>query len=150
MALYEAGFQSVAAALGAAYCELRGGANTPMRVREIGVTTVAATISKVGLIRASAQSVTPSGTFLGQPDDGPGAPPAAAGIPTTIFGTAPTIAAGTYLRQLHLPAVVGAGFAWAWSERDPLVIAKAGSLLLWNYDGAAAGSILAVYLKWEE
>jgi len=149
MALYEAGFQSVAAAAGAAYFELRGGANVPMRVREIGVTNVAATLSPVGLIRALAQSVTPGGTFLGQPDDGPSAPPAASGIPTTTFGTAPTITAATYLRQLILPAVIGAGYAWAWSERDPLVIAKVGSLLLWNYSATLAG-ILAVYLKWEE
>lgn len=145
--LYEAGFESVAAAAGAAYAELRGGGNRPIRVREVGVTCAAATVSPVGLIRALAQSVTPGGTFLGQPDD-----PlmvAADAIPTTTFGTEPTITAATYLRQITLPGVIGAGFAWAWSERDPLIIAKAGSLLLWNFSAALAG-ILSVYLKWEE
>jgi hypothetical protein len=148
VALYEAGFQSVAAAAGAAYAELRGSATVPMRVREIGITCTAATVSPVGLIRALAQSVTPAGTFLGQPcgDDGP---PAASGIPTTTFGTAPTITAATYLRQITLPGVIGAGTVWAWSERDPLMVAKSGSLLLWNFSATLAG-ILSVYLKWEE
>lgn len=149
MALYEAGFQSVAAAGGAAYVELRGGANNQFKIREIGVTTTAATVSPVGLIRALAQSVTPAGTFLGQPCENSAQVPAATAIPSTTFGTAPTITANTYLRQIILPAVIGAGMVWAWSERDPLVIAKAGSLLLWNYSATLAG-ILTVYIKWDE
>ena len=147
--LYEAGFQSVAAAAGAAYVELRGGANNQFRVREIGVVTTAATVSPVGVIRALAQSVTPGGTFLGQPCEIPANIPAATAIPSTTFGTAPTITANTYLRQITLPAVIGAGMVWAWSERDPLCIPKAGSLLLWNFSATLAG-ILTVYLKWEE
>jgi hypothetical protein len=149
MALYEAGFQSAAAAAGAAYAELRGGANNAMRIREIGVTLTAATLSPVGLIRAAAQSGTPTAGALGQLCDGQSTTPAVTAAPTIAWTTAPTVTANTYLRQLILPAVIGAGFVWAWSERDPLIVAKAGSLLLWNYSATLAG-ILAVYLKWEE
>ncbi len=149
MALYEAGFQTVAAAAGAAYVEFRGGASNPFRVRELSMVANAATATPVGLIRALAQSVTPGGTFLGQLVDGPAGAPAATMIPSTTFGTAPTITANTYLRQSNIAATVGSGFIWFWSERDPLVIAKAGSLLLWNFSGAA-GAISACYIKWEE
>jgi hypothetical protein len=148
VALYSAGFQTVAAAAGAAYCEFRGVAGTPFKVRELSVGATAATVCPVGIVRALAQSVTPSGTFLGQAM-GLGAPPAATMIPTTIFGTAPTITANTYLEQYIVAATIGSGFMAFWSERDPLEIAKGGSLLLWNYSATLAG-ILTVKIKWEE
>lgn len=50
---YSNGFQSVAAATGAAYCTLHTGSGIRCRIQEIGIFVNAATASSVGLIRPS-------------------------------------------------------------------------------------------------
>lgn len=144
MARYAKGFQSAAAAAGAAYFEFRPGARM-VQIRELGVSCNAATASSIGL---GQPGNTPAGgtPSLGAPLDR-NAQAAVGGVVTSGWTTAPT-APSIYVRQLILPATIGAGVIWTFPE--PVEInASAAGLILWNF-GAAAGSVLSAYIEWDE
>lgn len=145
MAVYTLGFSSVAAAAGAAYATIHTPAGTRARILEIGLACNAATASPVGLIRPSNTPVATT-SQLGQAED------PADGVSVTnidtAWSTAPTV--GTlFLRKFGLPATIGAGLIWAWSDASPLVLNASTYLVLWNF-GGAAGSVLNGYMKWRE
>lgn len=149
---FEVAIQAPSAAAGSPICMLQNtGAPGSARIRlaEFGLTTNAATLSQVGLVRALTIG-TPSGIPApGQPDDD---------LDTTVpvgklvngWSIAPTIA-GTpyYLRQLVAAAQQGSGIVWTWPSDRPIVISPGDGLLLWNF-GSGNSSALTVYAAWEE
>ena len=152
MSYFEAAVQTTGAAAGAAFCMLQNTGATGkgrMRLRELGLTTNAGTLSSVGLIRAATVGTTSGSPTPGQVTDD---------LDTTTplgqivigWSVAPTIA-GTplYLRQFVAAAVQGSGIVWTWPIEAPLVVSPTAGLLLWNF-GGGAGSALSVYARWEE
>jgi hypothetical protein len=148
MATYSVGYATVAAAAGAPYTEIIAGAGRPIFICEMGIFLNAATASSVGLIRSLAIGVTPAGAFVAKPED-PLNTATALGVNATTWGTAPTITANTYMRQIIFPAQIGAGVVWTWPVGKELRVSPALSILLWNF-GGGAGSILNIYYKFEE
>ncbi len=149
---FEVSVQTAAAAAGTAYCMLQNLASAGgpvLHLVEVGFTLNAATLSKVGLIRAATLG-TPSGTAS------PGQAKAAYdsttpwGSVVTNWSLPPTIS-GTpyYFRQIVAAAVAGSGTVWP-DQNDPWEIPPQGALLLWNFDGSLTGSIASLYLKWRE
>lgn len=96
--MYSRGFQSVAAAAGAPYCTLHTGGSLRAKIREIGISTNAATVSSVGLVRPTNTPVA-STSLLGQGED-PGDPASTVNI-DTAWSTAPTV--GTLSVSLTVP-----------------------------------------------
>lgn len=143
MALYSVGVVTPAAGAGAAYATLHTGTRVA-RIREIGAFCTAATASRVAIGRKNNTPVATT-SVLGQAED----PADAAALANldTAWSTAPT-APAQFLRRASLAGSVGAGIIWTWPER-PLVIAASEWLIIWN-DGAAAGSALALYVRWGE
>lgn len=123
--------------------QLRTGAARDLRVFEVGVFATTAVSGAVGLIRPTAvgAGLTSSGT--GAPED----PTSSAGVAVidTAAGTAPTIGS-TYLRQITLPATIGAGVIWTFPTG--IVIPTSASLALWQTSAAAVG--YAVYFAYDE
>ncbi len=144
MARFELGVNSVAAAAAAAYLEIRS-PTKPVSVLELGFFTQAATASSVGIGRPAAIGVTPTSpqTVLSTVST------SLTGTVQTAsaWGTAPTVPAN-HFRRLTFPASIGAGAILQWPVGD-LVIPTGGSLVLWNF-GGAAGSILSCYVAVEE
>lgn len=146
---YNLGVLTAAAAAGAAYCVIRGGAAQRVRIREIGISTNAATLASIGLGHP-ANTPAPTTSALAQPND------PADGVSIcnidTAWSTAPT-APTIFQRRIVLPATAGAGWIWTWPDDEPLILDKtAGSaqqIVLWNF-GAAAGPILSVYIVTKE
>jgi hypothetical protein len=145
MATYSAAVTTPAAATVAPYCTIRAGASSRARILEIGVFTNAATSSSISLQRATNTFVATT-SLVGQPYD-LGDPTSIAAVDTT-WSTAPTITTANKIRQIVLPASIGAGVIWTF---DDLVVGPAGTagLVLWNF-GAGTGSALSVHVTWEE
>ena len=154
---FRVAFQTSGAGAGTAFAMLQntGAVGKPkMRLLELGITTNAATLSQIGLIRAATVG-TPSGTALvGQPDDDSDTT-APVGQVVTSWSAQPTIA-GTpvYLNELVAAAVQGSGTIWTFPSDRPIVVSPAatgvtGGLLLWNF-GAGAASALSCYAVWGE
>src|SRR6266571_5302118 len=118
---FEAGNVSslVTATADAPLVAMRGPSAEVCMLRELGVFLIAATITRLGLARATTVSVTPGTTkpgrnkTLGAPDSGT--------LLVSSWGTAPVISAN-YLRRITLPAAIGAGFIWTWPADDPLMV----------------------------
>jgi hypothetical protein len=148
MAIYSIGFQSAAAAAGAAYAAFRAPTRNS-RIREIGLSCNAATASNVTLFRNTAAGYAASAsTSVGQQLN----PPDANGtsLVDTAWTTAPTITAASKLRRFVLPATIGAGLVWVFQNGLWVRNAVATDILvIWN-EGASAGSVLNAYIEWEE
>lgn len=144
MALYSVGVVTPAAASAAAYGTIHTASGARALILEIGVFCTAATASRIALGRKNNTPVA-STSVLGQAEDP--ADGAAVTNVDTAWSTAPT-APAQFLRRASLAGSVGAGCVWTWPVR-PLVIPVSEWLILWN-DGAAAGSALAWYVRWEE
>ncbi len=142
---YSNGFQSVAAAAGAAYCTLHTGATIRARIQEIGLFVNAATVSSVGLIRPS-NTPAASTSVLGLAEDP--ADPASTVNVDTAWSTAPTVGT-SFLRRITVPATIGNGIIWTWPPGGELVVNVSSWLVFWNF-GAAQGSVLNGYVKWLE
>ena len=146
MGVYSASIITPAAGANAPFADLRNGASQRLYVREIGVFTTAATATSVGLVRPATFG-TASTTTAGQQEDP--ADTNSAALIGCAWSTAPTLtAAPVYLRRVVLPAQIGAGVIWTWPD-EALVVPVSSAIALWNFAGAA-GSALAVYLRWEE
>ena len=145
MARYSCGFTTTATAAGAAIADLKTTAAERAYVREIGLFLNAATASSIGLYRPSTVG-TQSTTVAGQPVDAADA--AATALLGTAWSGAPAVSTNVPLRKAALPAAIGNGIIWTFSDRG-LVIPVSSSLLIWNW-GAGANSVLNGYIEWEE
>lgn len=151
-AIFEVGFDSAAAASAAAYAMLQNtdaAGGRRLQVLEVGITTEAATLSSVGLIRASTLG-TPSGSPLVPiPLDDLDTMVSKGNLVTT-WSVAPSIS-GTpvYLRKFVASNVQGSGVIWTFPDDKPLVISPGGAVLLWNF-GNGAGSALGAYFRVRE
>ena len=145
MAKYHISATTSAAAASAAFCTIRAGASSRVRIKEIGFSNNAATASSVALLRATNAFVATT-SALGQAYD-TGDPASIANL-DTAWSTAPTVTIANSMRRWALPATIGAGVIW---QFDDLVAGPAGTagLVLWNF-GAATASALNVYVVWEE
>lgn len=147
---YEASATSIIVAAAATpIVAFRTPATERMAIREIGVTLQAATSTRLGLVRASVVSVTPTGNFAGQ-NHTPGAP-ASGGTLVTGWTTIPT-AGGTPLKRITLPAAIGAGFIWTWPADDPLIVGLGSAIaeLCLNNLVAVAPSLFDFWVVWED
>lgn len=144
MPVYEASIRSVAAATGAGYATI-GAPSTRMRIEEIGISTIAATASSVGLGRPANTPVDTS-TVLGQAVDP--SDTAATGRLASTWSTAPTVPA-ILMRRVTLAAAIGAGVIWVPEDGAEWVVASGAYMVFWNH-GAALGSILDIYVRWRE
>ena len=128
---------------------IRAPATELCQIREIGVFLIAATSTRLGLVRATAVSVTPGTTVAGQ-NVIPGAP-VSASLLVSSWGTVPTIAAN-YMRRVTLPAAIGAGVIWSWPADNPLQVGAGtaiAELCLANLV-AVAPSLFDYYVTWED
>ncbi len=148
MAIYSIGFQSAAAAAGAAYAAFRAPSRNSC-IREIGLSCNAATASNLTLFRnTNASYAASTSTSVGQQEN----PPDAAGtsLVDTVWSAAPTITTASKLRRFVLPATIGAGLVWVF--QNGLWVRSAtltDVLVIWN-EGASAGSVLNGYIEWSE
>jgi hypothetical protein len=141
---YEVGVNSVAAAASAAFIELRSPTKA-VSVLEMGFFCTAATSSSVGLGRPAASGVTPTTPVTVIADK---SGDVAGTCQTASAWATPPTAPTTFNRRLVTAATIGSGAIWQW-PLGSLTIPIGGSLVLWNF-GGAAGSILAVYFVLDE
>lgn len=143
MAVLELGLRTSGVGTGAAGAEIRAGARR-LRITEFGITLQAATASTFGLGRPAN---TPTTGTLNPWEVGDAADPIAQilspGIILAAWGTAPT-APTKFIRRIGFPATIGS--SWIWTFRN-LIIAAAGSLVLWNL---AANGVSDIYVSAEE
>lgn len=124
--------------------ELRTAAARDARVWEIGVFAETAVAGTIGLIRSGGAGTTPGGAVVPVPDD-PAVTATANENLYLTYATEPTTAT-TALRRIALPATIGAGVIWTFSEG--IVIPVSSGLMLrqlstaavtysvyWNYEG---------------
>lgn len=151
MARFEAAAVSslVTATADAPLVAIRAPAAEACKLRELGITLVAATSTRLGLARATTASVTPGTTKPGRNKI-----PLAADSGTLLvnsWGTVPVISVN-YLRRITLPAAIGAGFIWTWPADDPLIVGNGvaiAELVLANLV-AVAPSVFDWYASWED
>jgi hypothetical protein len=148
---FEAGNIStlVTATADAPLVAIRAPATEICKLRELSVTLIAATSTLLGLARATTVSVTPGTTKPGR-NSVPGAPDSAT-LLISSWGTAPVISTN-YLRQMVLPAAIGAGFIWSWPAVDPWLVGQGtaiAELVLANLV-AVAPSLFRYYAVWED
>lgn len=145
MAVYQWGGAKAAPATLTGIAMIRPASATPCYVQEIGVFNETAVASSVGLVR-SATTGTPSTSALVQ-----------SGIPgltgqtniDTAWSAAATVAS-VYMRQIVLPATIGAGIIWTFGPRDLLVQNGATTqLMLWNF-GGSTNAALRLYVVVDE
>lgn len=122
VARFEVGATSIltTAVADAPLIAIRAPATEVLRITEIGISLVTAVASRLKLIRALAVSVTPTGNLPLRPTK-PGAPNSGSTF-VTGWTTAPTVTATSQLRQVSLPATIGAGFVWSWPADRPLEV----------------------------
>jgi len=144
MTLYAMGVAKAAPTTGTGICMIRPASATPCYVQEIGVFCETAVATSVGLVR-SATTGTPSTSALVQAQ--------VIGTGQTNIDTAWSAAATVatvYMRQIVLPATIGAGIIWTFGPKDLLVQNGATTqLMLWNF-GAGTGAALRLYVVVDE
>jgi hypothetical protein len=128
---------------------IRCPATERMAIREIGVTLQAATLTRLGLVRATVVSVTPTGNFAGQ-NKNPGSPASGSTL-VTGWTTIPT-AAGVPFRRITIPAAIGAGYVWTWPADDPLYVGLGSAIaeICINNLVAVAPSLFDFWVVWED
>ncbi len=139
MARHHVAFTTPAAAINAAYVDLRTTASSRARLLEFGFFSTAATANTISLERSTTVG-TASTTVIPQPGDVGDA------TSTTLVGTAWSSAPASTsvpLRQIVLAANVSAGVIWTWNDGD-LTVPVSASLVVINR-GAAAGAICRGY-----
>lgn len=144
MSRYEVGFASVAAAAAAAYQEIRATATKPLQILELGFFCNAATASSVGFGRPATAGTATGATTVQADRSGDATGTATTASTWSAAPTAPTV----FHRRIVLPASIGAGVIWQWPP-GVLTIPVSGSMVLWNF-GGAAGSVLNGYFVVDE
>jgi hypothetical protein len=135
------------AAAGAAFLQLRPGAN-PFRLRELTIAINAAgAVSSFGLAR-TATAGTSSGSAALQPEDG--LSPAATTILSTGWSAAPTLP-GTplWLRRAVIAAAATTLIRWEWDQPGGLTLRAGSTIVLWNF-GAVTSSDSEIMVAGEE
>ena len=130
------------------FATLVAGASSRMKILEIGLSMVTAVASDIALARSATATTTPT-KVLGQAVDT--ADPAAIGslaVAWTTIGTANAIS----LRRIQLPATVGSGVIWTWSDTNPLTLPSpaATSELMFVNRGAGVCATFDIYVCWME
>lgn len=146
MAIYSLGFAKAAATTGTAYAMIRPPSTLAPSIREIGVFNETAVSSSVGLVR-NATTGTPSTSTLVQEQGLTGT--AGQTNIDTAWSAAATVGSN-YLRQIVLPATIGAGIVWYFGSYE--LQAKAGAasqLCLWNF-GAGTSAAVRIYVVVDE
>jgi hypothetical protein len=148
---YEAGNVStlVTAGINAPLVAIRAPATERCALRELGVSLIAATSTRLGLTRATTVSVTPGTTVAGQ-NKQPGAP-ASGTLLVSSWATVPVVSASLF-RRITLPAAIGAGYIWQWPADDPLIIGLGSAiaeLVIANLV-AVAPSLFDYWACWED
>jgi hypothetical protein len=144
---YSIGFQSAAAAAGAAYAAFRAPTRTSV-LREMGLSCNAATVSNISLFRnTNASYAATTSSSVGQQDNPIGA--AGTSLVDSAWSAAPTITAASRLRRFMLPATIGAGVIWTFEALFVRNATATDILVIWN-EGGAAGSVLNGYCIWDE
>lgn len=143
MARYSLASRTSNVTTGNACWELRSSSTDRLYVREIGITLAAATATTLGLGRPAAIGVTPTSPVTVLPMDT--GDPAGTGTVALAWGTGPTIPT-QFLRRIGLPATIGAGIIWTFSDRG-LVVPVSSSLILWNL---SATGVSDVYVEIDE
>lgn len=148
---YEAGNVSTltTATAGAPLVAIRAPATERCALRELGVTLLAATSTRLALVRASTVSVTPGTTIAGQ-NKVPGAP-ASGTLLVSSWGTVPVVGT-SFFRRITLPAAIGAGYIWSWPADDPLVVGLGSAIaeLCIANIVAVACSLFDYWAVWED
>lgn len=148
---FEAGNVSTlaTATIGAPLVAIRAPATERCLLRELGITLIAATSTRLELRRATTVSVTPGTTVAGL-NKQPGAP-ASGSLLVSSWGTVPVVAA-TAFRRITLPAAIGAGFIWTWPADDPLIVGLGSAIaeLCICNEVAVAPSLFDWYATWED
>jgi hypothetical protein len=142
---YNTGVRTVSLTAAAGFADLRAGASTRLRVTEIGVSLgVAGASPTLGLVRETALGTASTSVVAQAEDPTDGASSATVG---TIWSTAPTYGA-VYMRRVTLPATIGAGWVWSWSEQNPLIVPVSTGLAIFLIGlSATTATALDVYFK---
>jgi hypothetical protein len=150
VARYEIGFQSAAAAAGAAYAAFRAPTRNS-KLLELGLSCNAATASNISLLRNTAAGYTATtSSSVGQQENPSGADAAGTSVVDSAWSTPPTVTAASRIRRFTLPATIGAGLIWTFQNGIWVRSATATDILvIWN-EGGSAGSALNGYCVWEE
>lgn len=139
--------QTSAPAAGAAYATYHTGAARRAFLREIGMFTVTATPTPVGVVYPSNTPVATTSTTPVAHDAADAAPTSAL---DTAWSTAPTIAGSpNWIRQVNLGPAIGAGVVWKLALDERIVLAKSAYLAFWNF-GASPASALNIYCEVDE
>jgi len=139
MALYSIGFRTAAPAANGFWFDLKAGASERIRITEIGLFNVAATVMALALFRTTALGTRTTPTLLqaNDPTDS-----ATASDIATAWSAVPTV--GTIsLRRIHAPATIGAGFIW---NPKNLIVLQGASIVC---QAIAAGGICDGYIEIE-
>lgn len=145
MPTFTVGATTPAAGSAASYATLNTTAARRAAVREVGLSTAAATSSSVGL-GIPANTPVATTTIVPNPHDAQDATSTA--LLGTAWSTAPTVPA-VFDRKFTLGAAVGAGVIWKWALDERIVLAKSTWKVLWNF-GVATASPLDMYVEYDE
>lgn len=145
MPTFTVGYTSIAAGTAAAYDTVNTGANRRAFVREMGLSTTAATSSSIGF-GVPANTPVATTTIVPQPHDAADATSTA--LLGTAWSTAPT-APSVFWRKFTLGAAVGAGLIWKLALDERMILAKSAWFTHWNYGGATAAA-LDSYVEYDE
>lgn len=119
---------------------IRAPATAICKIREIGITLIDATETRLGLARATTVSVTPGTDKFGQ-NTVPGGPASLTRL-VSSWATAPVIGS-TYLRRILIPNSKGAGVIWQWPSDAPLIVglgSAIGEIVIANLVAVACGT----------
>lgn len=115
---------------------------------ELAISLVNATASTFALGRPAAAGITPTTPVLLLPENA-GDPFSCGSKLAVAWGTGPTIPAA-YLRQVSLPATVGAERIWRFSRstdgdraRSGIVVPAGGTIILWTLSTVSIADVVA-------
>lgn len=147
MSTFGTAVQTSAAAAGAAYATFHTGAGRRAFLREIGMFTLTATPTQVGVVYPNNTPVATTSTTPVAHDVADAAPTCALDV---AWSTAPTVAGSpNWLRQVNLGPAIGAGVVWKLALDERIILAKSQYLSFWNF-GASAASALNIYVEYDE
>ena len=126
MAIYSLSLNTTVTTTGAAAMDIRASAANSPRIMEVGLNLLTATASTYGLGR-SGNTPTQTSPVLVQAEN-PADPAGLTGC-AVAWSVAPTVPT-QFFRRVSLPATAGAGVIWTFPRG--LILAAAGTMLLWN------------------
>ena len=139
MAIYSLANRTTATGSAAANLEIRAAAANRPRLLETGIWLNAATQSPMGIGRPQAIGITPTSPVTVLQED----PGDSTGLTQTAlaWGTGPTVPLN-FFRRVNIAAAIGAGVVLTFPRG--IVIAAAGSLVVWNIAAVSVADIHVV------